>query len=173
MDETYIKVEDTMVLLVSCEPSRALVNVLFSEHRDRKAARTILPLPPRSQRALSLTGSQRTATTAIPALSAPSWAAECTIALVIASRYLTNRLEQNHRGIKGRYWPMLTSARDQQLDPAKDTTSYETSSGPVPITTSMFPPIVAECATSVERLRCWRSWKRLAGQTAHLIERAV
>ncbi len=62
---------------------------------------------------------------------------------------MNSRIEQDHRGIKGRYRPMRALAvRDPQRGRIEDTTSCVTSSDPAPVTTSTFPPIAADYAFS-------------------------
>ena len=81
VDEIYLKVHGRWCYLYrAIDRSGALVDVLFSEHRDMAAAQAFF----RSAQAVTGVAPDRvttgTATTAIPALSAPSWAAECAIA---------------------------------------------------------------------------------------------
>src|SRR4051794_41708288 len=65
------------------------------------------------------------------------------------SRYLNNRLEQDHRGIKGRYRPMRGfNAHDRSPGSVELTMNCATSSAPAPATTSMFPPIAADSSSS-------------------------
>jgi hypothetical protein len=65
------------------------------------------------------------------------------------STYLNNRLEQDHRGIKGRYRPMrVSNARDQPLGSAAHTMNSATFSASAPATISMCSPIARDCFTS-------------------------
>src|SRR4051812_22544594 len=65
------------------------------------------------------------------------------------SAYLNNRLEQDHRGIKGRYRSMRgfkcprSAARFAGL-----TMNCATSSASAPVPINMFPPTGADCSTS-------------------------
>ena len=65
------------------------------------------------------------------------------------STYLNNRLEQDHRGIKGRYRPMrVSNARDQPLGSVAHTMNSATFSALTPATTNTCPPIAAHSSTS-------------------------
>jgi transposase-like protein len=60
------------------------------------------------------------------------------------SQYLNNRLEQDHRGVKGRYGPMRgSSAHDRLATSVVPTTSYATFSVPAPEPISQSPPTTA------------------------------
>jgi len=103
VDETYIKVEGRWCYLYrAIDRSGALVDVLFSEHRDRKAARAFF------RSATAVTGITPDRVTTDGHDSYPR-AIRTELGSRVrhrTSRYLTNRLEQDHRGIKGRYRPM-------------------------------------------------------------------
>ena len=86
VDETYLKVDGRWCYVYrAIDSTGALVDVMFSEHRDMKAARAFFrsarTVTPRKSQAISLasprTGSRPTATTATRAPSAPSWAKGC------------------------------------------------------------------------------------------------
>ena len=79
-----------------------LVDVLFSEHRDRAAAQAFF------RSAQAVTGITPDRVTTDGHDSYPR-AIRTTLGKRVrhrCSRYLNNRLEQDHRGIKGRYRPM-------------------------------------------------------------------
>jgi hypothetical protein len=58
------------------------------------------------------------------------------------NRYLNNRIEQDHRGIKGQYQPARAQERLARSQISFDaTTNCEISSASVQIVTNMFPPI--------------------------------
>jgi putative transposase len=106
VDETAIKVHGHWRYLYrAIDRSGALVDVMFSEHRDMAAAKGILSIHQDSHR---ITPDR--VTTDGPD-SYPR-AVRTTLGEDVqhrTSRYLNNRLEQDHRGIKGRYQPMRGS----------------------------------------------------------------
>jgi putative transposase len=82
--------------------SGALVDVMFSEHRDMAAAKAFL------QSAKMVTGITPDRVTTDGHDSYPR-AIRATLGTGVRhrdSQYLNNRLEQDHRGVKGRYGPM-------------------------------------------------------------------
>lgn len=103
VDETYIKVHGRWQYLYrAIDRSGALVDVMFSEHRDMAAAKVFFAS------AQVVTGVTPTRVTTDGHDSYPR-----AIRTVLGkdvrhrnSRYLNNRLEQDHRGIKARYGPM-------------------------------------------------------------------
>ncbi len=85
------------------DSSGALVDVLFSEHRDMKAARAFF------RSAKTVTGVTPDRVTTDGHDSYPR-AIRTELGKEVrhrTNRYLNNRLEQDHRGLKGRYWPTL------------------------------------------------------------------
>jgi putative transposase len=79
------------------------VDVLFSEHRDMKAARAFF------RSAKTVTGVTPDRVTTDGHDSYPR-AIRTELGKAVrhrTNRYLNNRLEQDHRGLKGRYGPML------------------------------------------------------------------
>src|SRR4051812_40873031 len=67
------------------------------------------------------------------------------------SAYLNNRLEQDHRGIKGRYRPMrVLNAPDRPPGSAALTINCATFSALAPATINMFPPTARDCSSSGE-----------------------
>src|SRR4051794_16391920 len=77
------------------------------------------------------------------------------------SRYLNNRLEQDHRGIKGRY---------RSMRGFKCPRSASGSSALAPAPTSTAPPIAADCSTSGGPRPCWPSCKPHDGMSPHVRE---
>jgi putative transposase len=103
VDETYLKVQGRWVYLYrAIDRSGALVDVMLSETRDMKAARAFF------RSAKTVTGITPIRVTTDGHDSYPR-AIRSELGRHVrhrTSRYLTNRLEQDHRGIKGRYRPM-------------------------------------------------------------------
>src|SRR3954471_20126464 len=103
VDETYLKVHGRWCYLYrAIHPTGTLVDVLFSEHRDRAAAQAFF----RSAQVVTGVTPDRVTTDghdSYPRAIRPELGKgvrhRC-------SRYLNNRLEQDHRGIKGRCRPM-------------------------------------------------------------------
>ena len=100
VDETYIKVGGHWRYLYrAIDRSGALVDVMFSEHRDMAAARAFF----RSAKAVTGVTPDRVTTDGYD--SYPR-AIRTELGRGIRHRtnaYLNNRIEQDHRGIKGRY----------------------------------------------------------------------
>ena len=147
----------------------ALVDVLFSEHRDMKAAKAFF------RSAKTVTGITPDRVTTDGHDSHPR-AVRTELGKAVrhrTSRYLNNRLEQDHRGIKGRYRPMrASSVQARRHGSVEGTTNCATFSASGPATTSMFPPPAVDFAFSVARGACSPSCKqpdRLA--RAHEINR--
>ena len=101
--ETYLKVNGRWCYLYrAIDRSGALVDVMFSEHRDMAAAKAFF------RSAKTVTGVTPDRVTTDGHESYPR-AIRTTLGKAVrhrTSRYLNNRLEQDHRGIKGRYRPM-------------------------------------------------------------------
>ncbi len=130
MDETYLKVQGTW-----CDLSRAidhdgnLVDARLSEKRDRDAATRFF------RRAIELVGHTPNQVTTDGHASYPRAIRE-TIGSNILHRmntYLNHRLEQDHRGIQQRYYPMrgLDALRLQPIS-VVPLTNYATTSVRVP-----------------------------------------
>ena len=103
VDETYIKVDGRWCYLYrAIDRSGTLVDVLFSEHRDMAAAKAFF----RSAKAVTGVTPDRVTTDghdSYPRAIRTELGREVRHR---TSRYLNNRLEQDHRGLKGRYRPM-------------------------------------------------------------------
>jgi putative transposase len=103
VDETYLKVAGRWYYVYrAIDGTGALIDVLFSEHRDMKAARAFFRL------AKTVTGMVPDRVTTDGHDSYPR-AIRTELGGHVrhrTSRYLNNRLEQDHRGLKGRYRPM-------------------------------------------------------------------
>jgi transposase-like protein len=103
IDETYIKVKGRWCYLYrAIDRSGALVDVRLSEKRDMVAGKAFF------QSAQAVTGVTRARVTADGHDSYPR-AIRTELragAKHRANQYLNNRIEQEHRGIKGRYGPM-------------------------------------------------------------------
>ena len=123
-----------------------LVDVLFSEHRDMAAAQAFF----RSAQAVTGVTPDRVTTDGHDSYPRAIRTELGQDVRHRTSAYLNNRLEQDHRGIKGRYRPMrgFSSARDQRPGSAKLTTNCATSSALAPATISTFPPIAADSSSS-------------------------
>jgi putative transposase len=102
-DETYMKVHGQWHYLYrAVDHSGALVDVMFSEHRDMAAAKAFF------ESAKMVTRITPDWVTADGHDSHPR-AIGTTLGAGVRhrdSQYLNNRLEQDHRGVKGRYGPM-------------------------------------------------------------------
>ena len=102
-DETYIKVHGKWCYLYrAIDRSGALVDVMFSEHRNMAAAKAFF------ESAKMVTGVTPDRLTTDGHDSYPG-AIRTTLGAEAKHRnnqYLNNRLEQDHRGVKGRYGPM-------------------------------------------------------------------
>ena len=79
-----------------------------------------------------------------------------------AIHYLNNRLEQDHRGLKGDTDRCAASnVPDPRPGSAEGTMNAEMSFVPVPVITSMFPQTAAECSSSAGLRPCSPYWKPL------------
>jgi transposase-like protein len=135
----------------------ALVDVLFSEHRDMKAARAFF----RSAKAVTGTTPDRVTTDGHDSYPRAIRTELGKAVRHRTNRSLNNRLEQDHRGLKGRYWPMLGSnAPNQRRGSVELTTSCATTFAPAPAATNTSPPSAADCSSSSGPRWGSASWKR-------------
>ena len=103
VDETYLKVQGRWCYLYrAIDRSGALVDVLFSEQRDMAAAKAFF----RSARAVTGVTPDRVTTDGHDSYPRAIRTELGKGVRHRTSRYLNNRLEQDHRGLKGRYRPM-------------------------------------------------------------------
>ena len=103
VDETYVKVHGRWCYLYrAIDRSGALVDVMFSEHRDMTAAKAFF----RSAKAVTGITPDRVTTDGHDSYPRAIRTELGKRVLHRTSAYLYNRLEQDHRGIKGRYRSM-------------------------------------------------------------------
>jgi putative transposase len=103
VDETYLKVHGRWCYLYrAIDRNGNLVDVLFSEHRDMEAAQAFF----RSAKAVTGVTPDRVTTDGHDSYPRAIRTELGQDVRHRTSRYLNNRLEQDHRGIKGRYRPM-------------------------------------------------------------------
>ncbi|MBW8036766.1 MAG: IS6 family transposase, partial [Planctomycetes bacterium] len=108
LDETYIKVSGRWRYLYrAIDREGNLLDSMLSEHRDKHAARCFLRrlLDSAGQKPLRMTTDKHPAYT-----KAIRWIVGHKV-LHRQNQYLNNRMEQNHRPIKQRYYPMLGFAK--------------------------------------------------------------
>ena len=103
VDETYLKVDGRWCYLYrAIDRSGTLIDVMFSEHRDMAAAKAFF----RSAKAVTGVTPDRVTTDGHDSYPRAIKAELGKGVRHRTSRYLNNRLEQDHRGLKGRYRPM-------------------------------------------------------------------
>jgi len=121
----------------------ALVDVMFSEHRDMAASEAFF----QSAKTVTDVTPDRVTTTAIPVPFGRPLGEGVNHR---TNRYLNNRLEQDHRGIKGRYQPMRGfKCHDRRSGSVEATMNCVTSSVPAPALINMFPPTTVGSTFSV------------------------
>ena len=103
VDETYLKVHGRWCYLYrAIDRNGNLVDLLFSEHRDMAAAQAFF----RSAKVVTGVTPDRVTTDGHDSYPRAIRTELGKRVRHRCSRYLNNRLEQDHRGIKGRYRPM-------------------------------------------------------------------
>lgn len=103
VDETYIKVGGHWCYVYrAIDSTGALVDVLFSEHRDMRTAKAFF----RSAKAVTGITPDRVTTDGHDSYPRAIRTELGRGVRHRTNRYLNNRLEQDHRGLKGRYRPM-------------------------------------------------------------------
>ena len=103
VDETYLKVQGRWVYLYrAIDRSGVLVDVRLSETRDMAAAQAFF----RSAKAVTTVTPTRVTTDGHDSYPRAIRSELGEHVRHRTNRYLNNRLEQDHRGIKGRYRPM-------------------------------------------------------------------
>src|SRR4051795_9646785 len=103
VDETYVKAQGRWCYLYrAIDQHGNLVDVLLSEHRDMEAAQAFF----RSAKAVTGVTPDRVTTDGHDSYPRAIRTELGKGVRHRTSRYLNNRLEQDHRGIKGRYRPM-------------------------------------------------------------------
>ena len=114
LDETYVKVSGRWCYLYrAIDRDGNLLDSMLSEHRDRQAARRFLRrlLDASPRRPLRLTTDKH------PAYNkAVRWIVGRKV-LHRQNQYLNNRIEQDHRPLKQRYYPMLGFGRFDSASP--------------------------------------------------------
>ena len=108
LDETYIKVGGQWRYLYrAIDRDGNLLDSMLSEHRDKHAARRFLRrlLDGAGEKPLRMTTDKHPAYT-----KAIRWIVGRKV-VHRHNQYLNNRIEQDHRGIKQRYYPMLGFAK--------------------------------------------------------------
>jgi transposase-like protein len=138
--------------------------VLFSEHRDMATAKAFL----RSAKAVTGMTPDRVTTDGHDSYPRAIRSELGRRVRSRTSRDLKNRLEQDHRGSKGRYRPMRDfkcpkSAARFCRGYDEVTTSCAAFSAPTPATTNTSLRLAAGCSTSAAPRLCWPSWKPRSG----------
>jgi len=156
VDETYLKVDGRWCYLYrAIDRSGALVDVMFSEHRDMAAQAFF-----RSAKATTGVIPGRVTT---DGHDSDPRAIRTELGHAVRHRtsaYLNNKLEQDHRTSKAVTVPRAaSSARDQPPGSAGPTMNCATVSALAPAATNTFPPIAAGPYSSVAQRSCSASWK--------------
>jgi transposase-like protein len=130
--------------------------VLFSERRDMKAAKAFF----RSAKAVTGVTPDRVTTDGHDSYPRAIGTELGRGVRHRTNRYLNNRLEQDHRGLKGRYRPMRGFKCPRSPGSVEATTSSATSSAPVPAATNTSPPPAADCSSFAGPRPSLPSWRR-------------
>jgi len=140
VDETYLKVRGKWATLYrAVDRDGNLIDAMLSEHRDMAAAKAFF------RSAKATTGFRPNRVTTDGHGSYPR-AIRTTLGRTVRHRtsaYLNNRLEQDHRGIKGRVGSDASGASSLMRQPgasAVSTANFVTCSVAAAATTSPFPP---------------------------------
>src|SRR4051812_47323976 len=146
VDETYLKVQGRWCYLYrAINRNGTLVDVLFSEHRDMAAAQAFF----RSAQAVTGVTPDRVTTDGHDSYPRAIRTELGKRVRHRTSRYLNNRLEQDHAASKADTGPCgASSARDRPPGSAGLTMNPATFSALAPALTSMFPPIAADSSSS-------------------------
>ena len=148
VDETYLKVDGRWRYVYrAIDSAGALVDVLFSERRDMAAAKAFF----RSARTVTGIAPDRVTTDGHDSYPRAIRTELGKGVRHRTSRHLNNRLEQDHRGLKGRYRPMLSfKCPDQRTGSVALTTSCAITSALAPVATNTSPLSAADCSFSSE-----------------------
>ena len=146
VDETYIKVHGRWCYLYrAIDRSGALVDVMFSEHRDMAAAKAFF----RSAKTVTGVTPDRVTTDghdSYPRAIRSELGKGCGTGPAAISTIGWSRTTGASKAATGRC--AASSARDRPPGSVEATTSSATSSASAPALTNMFPPIAAGCSSS-------------------------
>jgi transposase-like protein len=157
VDETYIRVSGRWCYVYrAIDRTGALVDVLFSEHRDLKAARAFF----RSAQAVTGRTPERVTTDGHDSYPRAIRTELGEHVRHRTSRYLNNRIEQDHRGLKGRYRPMRGFKCSRSA--ARFCRGYDELRNFLRLRSYQNQPVsdpAADCSSSAEWGPRWASWK--------------
>ena len=143
VDETYLKAAGRWCYVYrAIDSTGALVDVLFCERREMAAARAFF----RSAKAATGVTPDRVTTDGHDSYPRAIRAELGRQVRHRTSRYLNNRLEQDHRGLKGPC--AASSAPDQRPGSVEGMMNCATTSALAPAATSTSPPSAANCSSS-------------------------
>jgi putative transposase len=149
VDETYIQAHGRWKYLYrAIDHDGALVDVMLSEHRDLAAAKHFF----RSAKSVTGITPDRVTTDGHDAFTRAIRTELAERVRHRTNQYLNNRLEQDHRGIKGRCRPMLGfTCTASAARHCRGTTNSETFSAAGPACANMFRQQRDAFATCVAR----------------------